>query len=204
MIEKTSPSRNKSKIKIKNAKKLFKDVNAGANEMLIAYEKRKDNPNRFRRVFKEKIYDKISSNVLLGQKYEGKTKAKRKLQKIGKLIVYTLLSITIIAITNMLLLEKFSSAVNEYVEKTSDIKDKKVLVVIKEIFQLFVNKMKELTVLQRLLVGTLLINTFVNQIPVAIKRANQASDAPFFEMLRDVFKNLVTLENKRIIQTEAD
>lgn len=198
MAEKATPV--KTKIKIKNAKKLFKDVNDGAKEMIIAFDKRKENPNKFKRVFKEKIYDKVSTNVLLGKKYEGKTKTKMRLQKIGKLIVYTLLSITIIAVTNIILLDKFSSAVTEYVEKTADIKNIKTITIIKEIFQLFVTKLKELTVLQRLLVGTLLINTFANQIPVAVSRADQVSDAPFFEMLRDVFKNLVTLESKKIIQ----
>ena len=118
------------------------------------------------------------------------------------MFVYTLLALTIVAVTNMTLLEKFTSSINEYIETTPDIKDRKIVEILKSITNRFTEKMKELSILQRLLTGTIFINTVVNQIPTLYKDSGNATSLPFFEMLKRLFMNLVSLENKNIIDTK--
>lgn len=193
-IKKSAPI--KDKIRIKNAKNLFKDINDGAKQVVIDYNRRDKYPNKFKRTFKEKIFDKLSSSVILSKKYEETGKKKKSVKQVLKLIVYALLAITIVAVTNLSLLKAFSSSIKEYLEATPDIKDRSIVKILKDIIDIFTQKLEQVSILQRLLMGTVFINTLVNQIPTLYEEAGNTISLPFFEMLKRFFTNLVTVENK--------
>lgn len=186
----------KDKIRIKNAKNLFKNINDGAKQVIVDYNRRDKYPNRFKKTFREKIFDKLSSSVILSKKYEDVGKKKKSVKQVLKIIVYTLLAITIIAVTNLPLLKTFSSSIKEYIETAPDIKDRGIIKILKDIIDIFTQKLEQVSILQRLLMGTVFINTLVNQIPTLYEEAGNTISLPFFEMLKRVFSNLVTVENK--------
>lgn len=186
----------KDKIRIKNAKNLFKNINDGAKQVVVDYNRRDKYPNRFKKTFREKIFDKLSSSVILSKKYEDVGKKKKSVKQVLKIIVYTLLAITIIAVTNLPLLKTFSSSIKEYIETAPDIKDRGIIKILKDIIDIFTQKLEQVSILQRLLMGTVFINTLVNQIPTLYEEAGNTISLPFFEMLKRVFSNLVTVENK--------
>lgn len=190
------------KIKIKNSRNLFKDVNQGVEKISIAYNERLKNPGKFIKVFKNR-FNKLSDNIILGKKYQTFNRKVKEIRwkRFFKLFIYILLSITIIAVTNITLLQNFKLAIDEYFDQNPDIKDKKIIEIIKGILNSFIEKMNQLSLIQRLLVGTIFLNTIVNQIPVAYDKADYSISKPFFEMLQNIFQNLFKLENSRIIST---
>lgn len=192
-IKKSAPV--KDKIRIKNAKNLFKDINDGAKQVVIDYNKRDKYPNKFKRTFKEKIFNRLSTSVILSKKYEETGKNKKSVKQVLKLIVYTLLAITMIAVTNLSLLKVFSSSIKEYIETSPDIKDRGIVKSLKDMIDIFTRKLEQVSILQRLLMGTVFINTLVNKIPSLYEDAGRAISQPFFEMLKTMFTNLVSVEN---------
>lgn len=183
-------------IKIKNFKKFSEDAEESVKEINFAYNNRQKDENgfkHFRNVFKDK-FKKLSENVILGNKYNKFVNKKKGGSKnIYKIVIYILLTITVLSVKNMELIKTFVDSTREYLNSVSP-DNREFTTGFVKIITIFYDKLKELTILKRLLVGVIFTNTIVNDIPSSIENVDFMTQLPYFEMLKRTLENLVKVE----------
>ena len=182
----------KNKIKFKNYKQFAKDSVDGAKEIVHSYNMRKkEGYNKFKKVFNDRIR-RLSENAIIEKVYQKGTN-KHSFKKSFKLLVFLLLSITIISVKNIEILKAFYEAIKDFIDNT-DFKNKKINENMKTIIELFINQITKLSILKRLLVGSIFVNTLVNDIPRVINDSKIVGELSIVETIKKSLENLVKIE----------
>ena len=183
----------KNRIKFKNYKQFAKDSVDGAKDIIEAYTNRKkEGYNKFKKVFNDRI-KKLSDNAILQKVYKEGNNKYTPFKKSFKLLVFLLLSIAIISVKNIELLKAFYESIKEFIN-TTDFKNKKINENMKIIIDLFINQITKLSILKRLLVSFIFINTLVNDIPRVVHDSKMVGELSIVETIKKSLENLVKIE----------
>lgn len=184
-------------ISIKNPDAL-KSFSKHVSQIEIDYDRRNlpDGAKKFNQSIK-KGFGYMKKAVSIDRKLFKDIK-KPSVKVIVRNIVYILLSITIIAITNTVLIEKMIDAYQLYIAENPDFKQKNLVVGLQGYVRVLGRKLNEVSVLRRVLIGTIFVYTIVEIIPQVIEKRQSYANFGVVKMFKTLVENLVKFESNKV------
>ena len=191
---KTPQRRDPSKFHIKDVKKFQKDTVRDVKSLRKYTDSTKHNKPGFKKDF-NRFLKNASENVHMPKKYKKLIDETNNssIKTLLKVVPYIILSLSVLALKNIILIRTLIKAYRIHSEEHHDPENRNIKVFFDGIIKSFSKTLENTSNPEKILASVSAMNLITNEIPNLITGLDKVGDIPFFEMLKRIVENSISI-----------